>query len=137
MGEVTLSNTLIIDRRLWARGGRNSRHSKLLVGGKLCCLGFHALACGLRKDEIEDMGTPRSAIVQHKLDIPEGMRFLFGDSIDHPPHSAAARTLMEINDDEQITDDEREKQLTTVFTQYGWAVTFIGPELPEGEEGYR
>lgn len=55
---------LVIDRTRWQRG--NPAGSSSLLNhktGKMCCLGFYALAEGLTKYQIKDMSSPRAAVL--------------------------------------------------------------------------
>ena len=125
---------LTIDRATWLRGEGDSE-SKLLRerDGKMCCLGFYAVACNIPRDRILDTETP--ALIDEEGDSRAAWNradksgdWLF-DSENEP--SADCEELMVINDthfnqDNAIRDQEREKAITEIFAKHGVEVSFIG-----------
>lgn len=113
---------LVIDRPSWLRGESDFR-SKLLRSedNKKCCLGFYSLACGLPEEAIRDRGTVTNACFGGSYPVPEEMQFLVHGRIS----SEVGGQLMRINDNSNISDDEREKQLTSIFASHGVEVEFI------------
>lgn len=107
-----------VERSSWFRG-KGMWASKLLdIGGKKCCLGFYALECGLKEENILNAGIPRDVALEGaKWDT-----FLLND-IGLTSH--ACKELMRLNDNEFITDEIREWELTTVFENCGVAVRFV------------
>lgn len=61
---------LIIDRAKWLRGTAAVRGSYLLrkEDGKMCCLGFLALACGYTKEEIRGKSSPSDLVSVGTID---------------------------------------------------------------------
>jgi len=89
--------------------------SKLLdEEGRMCCLGFYSVACGLQEDQILNIGTPA-----HVAPLPEEMEWL----IDEKGHnSAECNVLMRTND--QRDDNDRERLIAFYFDLRDIAVTF-------------
>jgi hypothetical protein len=88
---------LTIDRKKWLRGTGDS----FLLSprdGKMCCLGFYALACGLTENDIRDQLTPVGVYKQHDKRMPE---WLFGGI-----HGCSADgvKLMDVNDSEALVE---------------------------------
>jgi hypothetical protein len=117
-----------VDRSKWMRG-KGDQFSRLLVApetarngstvpsedvGKMCCLGFYSLACGLTPEEIEDVGFPSS------VGYPDEMEWVTFDDREN--------TIGEINDDPAISDAEREERLTKIFGAYGVRPIFVDQE---------
>ena len=55
-----------INRRKWLRNRKNEEifGSALLQDGKMCCLGFVALACGFKEDDIADVDLPNNVYTE-------------------------------------------------------------------------
>jgi hypothetical protein len=85
--------------------------------GKMCCLGFYALACGYDQTEIEQVETP-----QHLPDKDDMVRELLDDMGDN---SDVCEELMEINDDQHRSNEVRETDLTDAFESIGITVEFV------------
>lgn len=112
---------LVIDRSRWLRGEGSSR-SRLLRSsdGKMCCVGFFALACGLTPADILDRSTPfaqpssGSAVLDEKFIDP-----------DNPlRHVNEVSSLYATNDSMHITDASREHGIRGSFRRLGVEVTF-------------
>lgn len=116
---------LTIDRSLWLRG--NPNNSKLRDSdGKMCCLGFDALACGVKDWQITDVGNP-GAVMGAPSEYIETRVRRAKDTFENDIHRA-----IDINDDPMIDDNEREAKLINVLKQLGWDdVRFVdGNERP-------
>lgn len=50
--------TVVIDRKTWYRGKGEENSRLLSKSGKMCCLGFDALALGFKKCDIREQCTP-------------------------------------------------------------------------------
>lgn len=116
---------LVIERDRWLRG-EGSSDSYLLrdSDGKMCCLGFYALACGLMKIQIANVTDPAGARRPTKA---------FEDALVHIPlnpeemplgNSQAAKDLMSANDSIELEDNEREQRLERLFAKIGVQVEF-------------
>lgn len=134
---------LVIDRSKWMRG--EEKPGKLLrkSDGKMCCLGFFSLACGLKPDEIIELGEPQEpfehAPGRSHEDIPPAMAFLINVGEEEPDWdedgefaptrrlqvSKSGETLMGLNDDTVIAESDREEQIAGVFAMHGVRVTFV------------
>jgi hypothetical protein len=125
---------LVIDRNRWLRGHEGS--SALLVrvmdeDPQMCCLGFHALACGLTEDDIENKAYPSVL-----GDYPE--RWLLEEQDSWVPESGVVnvklwdRVIALMNDANGVDDPTREAWLTEGFRALGGIeVEFVdGPVSP-------
>lgn len=108
-------------RDAWLRGETGS----LLIDGKRCCLGFLGQACGLGDNELSLAGTPEEtrrfkAWPEPLLDITEDED---GASV---RDSIACQDIVHINDDddEDMSDEQRESELTALFASMGIDVEF-------------
>lgn len=109
---------LVIDRAKWLRGETDLRSYLLReADGKMCCLGFLALACGAEVDDICSYSSPKDT---HNVSWPDG---LLGD-MDCKQNTEVCGTLMNIND--RVSDEEREIRLTEEFKKLDIEVEFIG-----------
>ncbi len=125
-----------IDRKIWSNAethrrledvGRHAEaHSKLLdEHGRMCCLGFYALACGVPKESIENVSTPDCIIKPYR-------RLVTGMVCTSEGSSDLATDLMSANDEDttddggDITPKQREKSIRDHFKKIGVAVRFTG-----------
>ena len=121
---------IIIDRRTWLRG-EGSRKSYLLrtEDDKRCCLGFYAKECGLPDSQIQERVSLRSLFFTGS-EIPNfnwlgANRRLYNDSKDPKRKRELHDLLTEANDDEVISEQQREERITNLFAQAGFTVRFI------------
>lgn len=115
----------VIDRKRWYRGKGDSE-SRLLVPGtqKMCCLGQVARQCGLKPKNIRDVSSPANVSTVLHDQFPKwllGICVLDAKTIDSP----ACTNAMAVNDDPEITDKDRERQLKAIFKKHGATLTFI------------
>lgn len=119
--------SFVVDRKNWYRG-QSAVNSKLLNDeGKMCCLGFYAMACGLRKQDIKNKRTLPEVINlgknwQTKLVDP-------ADTVNNvvmQQSSFLCRELMSVNDFSFLPEEEREKRLMKKFQSIGIEITFVG-----------
>lgn len=106
---------LVIDRRKWARGKVGGR--LLDWGGKMCCLGFDARACGIPKKVILDMETPGDISSYYSCEDAK-TRVTFNDY--YVGNSAVVEDAIHFNDNEELTDSQREEYLTPVLKKLGY-----------------
>lgn len=113
---------LVIDRQKWLRG-EGSSNSYLLRGKdrKMCCLGFLALQCGYTQDEIIHKESP-SSVGGLVTKFPSGLVCLKRGITSN---SIQCHRLMTCNDDELLSDEEREGQLIDLFHEIGIDIEFI------------
>lgn len=118
-----MSKVLTIERATWYRG-KGARGSVLLNRyGMKCCLGFDAIACGLRPENILGIARP------DEIDTSPGImpddyfraRLICADDDDRNAKAidAVDRAIRD-NDDETINEDEREKLIRADLIALGW-----------------
>jgi len=108
---------LVIERSGWLRGGAELISTLLSPAtGRMCCLGFYALAYGYKREDIRGRTTPNS--LDNPLMFPSTIITERGDS-------AQCGKLMKVNDDPELLAPQREQQLTTLFKEINVNVTFI------------
>lgn len=132
---------LVVDRKRWYRGKGNIR-SRLLrpEDNQMCCLGFYGLSCGLKEENIIDVGFPSQVRTgqRHGVDkshkpvpLPKEMHWLeetISKQIGEDSsvfEEEVERTIGEINDNEEIDEETRERLLTEEFAKHNINVTFI------------
>lgn len=111
---------LIINRKKWYRG-KGGKGSFLVLsdgpqGGKMCCLGFLGLACGISARSMTDVSTP-SDVLSDKIrkKWPEG---LIGTNV--------GACLIATNDEGGMTARKRESELKRLFKEIDYRVEFKG-----------
>lgn len=109
---------LVIDRQKWLRGEGDSL-SRLLRSsdGKMCCVGFFCLACGLTERDIRDKGWPDVG----DSAIPKWLFHEFQDGTSSPSRHDLAGN----NDGPDIGETERERLIAADFAKNGVEVEFI------------
>lgn len=118
-----------IDRKKWYRG--SNYYSALLIGsndgidrisedvGKMCCLGFLSLACGLSRAQIRNVYRVDQLKVR---ELPHNLAFLVKSKNES---SAIAKQIMSANDRSSGTNRAREQRLTNLFAKAGITVEFV------------
>lgn len=104
-----------IKRDKWLRGPDDS---VLFDGKNMCCLGFVAEQCGVKKKEMRSLGDP-SQISESVADVLRGI--LVRGNMEN---NALTSKAIEINDDENINDTAREKKLLSLFKKHGHTLIF-------------
>ena len=102
---------LVIDRQRWLRGSPTDSFLLRESDEKMCCLGFDALAWGLKQDYIKGVGEP---IEVEALD--DGRKYIHRAR----RKSDAIEAAIRINDDPNLGDTDREAHLVPVLKQLGW-----------------
>jgi hypothetical protein len=129
-----------VNRKKWFRGEGPDKSCLLNSNtGMKCCLGFYALQSGLAKKDIEDMPTP----VHVKMLLDGEEVYTRGiQTISRPAkpikwntklidrnrrfQSKTGSALMDVNDNTAISDEVREKKITSLFKRIGVTVKFVG-----------
>ena len=114
---------LIIDRAKWRTGGYS--HIQTGEGGTallnndgfMCCLGFRC----------HQMGIPKKDLLGKEVPETLSKNWVIPDLIDSVGNDTDfTNTAIEINDDRDITREEREKEITEHFATIGVTVEFKG-----------
>lgn len=111
--------TLIISRRKWLRGDNGDASQLRVTGGKMCCLGFLGLACGLKKAQILDADSPETVDRSLWDKWSKGM-------ITRGINSALCQEMMDTNDTMDLEEEFRETKLKKLFKRIGYKVEFKG-----------
>lgn len=113
--------TLTIDCERWARGGKGGDSRLLNRRGKMCCLGFDALACGADRKMIRNICNPEQlALTQIHLSRLVRIREQF-----MPRNTKICEKMIFVNDDDSTTDTDRMTKLRALFAKIGVRVRFI------------
>ncbi len=116
---------LIIDRKKWRTGGASFTEkvgpTQLLNReGYMCCLGFYSLQVGNKtEEEILNMTCPYQ--VEDKTGIESLVTQYNGDGV----NSSFAHDAIEINDNDLISNEDREQRLIELFKGEGIEISFI------------
>lgn len=122
-----------IDRSKWHTGdARNNRRGDAIIDSalyvqttkRMCCLGFFGAACGLSKTKMTGHGylTDLNGYDFETNQIEE----FFEDRLPH----YLQKNLARINDDDDMTLPEKEKNIKDIFSKRGIKVKFVGKLLP-------
>jgi hypothetical protein len=107
--------TVVINRKKWFRG-YGSEKSRLLQprkeGGKMCCLGFDAIALGFTRQDILGEQSP--------ADVAEGVPGL--SSLGY--NTLTCESMMTVNDSQGMSDAEREATLIKLAKRIGRRFVF-------------
>lgn len=100
---------LTIVRSKWLHGGIGD--SMLLDNaGNMCCLGFYSLACGHSKEDIQNVTEPLYV---------KNWRGAKREDAD------IYYSMMRVNDDEILSEAQREQEIAEYFKALGVNVTFV------------
>jgi hypothetical protein len=109
---------LVIDRNKWLRGeGHGESYLLRKSDGKMCCLGFYGIACGIPQSMLVDVTTPSS--VHDSFNS-------WGDGQWLLSRWRHCESLMDTNDLEIIDDNKREKYIAAIFAEHDVQVEFVG-----------
>lgn len=118
-----------ISRAKWHRG-QGSLDSRLLIStnglgnkGKMCCLGFASLAAKLTPDQIANIPYPYYLGEA----LPKSLSKLVQptDDGDGRYNSPICGRIAATNDNVNLTDDQREAELTKLAAEADLAFTFV------------
>jgi hypothetical protein len=126
---------LTIDRKKWLRGEGSATSLLLRRGdGKMCCLGFYGLACGLKETDILGISNPNyliagfASVESHNrwVKAKKGGAWLF-DQTNPSLWSNDCKMLMTINDalPRCLSQKEREQKIKNIFAKHNVQVKFI------------
>lgn len=125
---------LIIDRKRWLRGGDGGGYSSYLFRDedkKMCCLGFWCRSRGLSIDRIRDISSPievlnnfdRKDQTKTKTKTISLLSPLLTKNADND--NKICSLLMINNDNNKISEEERERRIGRDFAKIGIKVKFI------------
>lgn len=132
--------TYVIYRGSWRRGGDSQERSSELGSTSLyepktkmmCCLGQCAFEAGTPISKLVDIGEPADVDVCPNL-IESGL--ISEDDWGSTRQSKFSNEAIAINDDEAITDQQREEKLIDLSSRYGHTITFVDGIAPWFAEG--
>lgn len=133
-----------IKRSIWDRGERFKEERKKRdrtpnpalkhhEDGKMCCLGFYLQACGVPVEALRGHPDPKAVLEADNIEFPQEAQWLV--FLDHPEldehemegqqcmsvwwdNSGTCQELMTANDDEAISDEEREAAVQRLFAKH-------------------
>lgn len=111
---------LRIDRKRWCRGGKHGESFLLNAQDAMCCLGFACKKLGVPKEAL-DHSTPASVDKKYssKLGLLVNRKGRDrGDTV----------KAVKLNDDLDLTEEDRENKLVPVLKRLGFDVTFVGKD---------
>lgn len=112
---------LTIERSKWIRGDAFDT-ALLNDNGKMCCLGFDAIACGLPAALIDGRGNPDGIddrALENFPDYLKSRRFI-ADDFGITRQSAIVDRAIKHNDDNDIDDEAREHLVRNDLIALGW-----------------
>lgn len=113
---------LTIVRSKWIRGGDPST-ALLTSDGKMCCLGFDALACGFTEDQICYKPTPAQMVrfLPEGFELPDHYRNrIVGYDLGTVCNAFWVEDAIHYNDDSDLDDAEREELVRGALIKLGW-----------------
>lgn len=134
-----------IDRERWCRGADPNPKLVREADGRMCCLGFFLLACGVEREELLDQGEPQEPFQTMNPDpdcIPKVAKFLVHVEVDNESLDELGRPdvsmtptndatdLMSVNDDDKLDEARREEKIARLFAKQGVGVTFVDGPTP-------
>lgn len=130
-----------VDRSKWYQG-QGSNESKLLIikhpdkkqNGKMCCLGFASLACGIPKSRIKGKNDPFDVVSDYdglkRRKAEDKLKFFFstkgGITYYSNYYNFTTEDIIDENDSPDTKGLEKERNLKKLFEKIGVKVKFIG-----------
>lgn len=113
----------VIDRAKWRCGGTNG-HGKGEVNllnkeGYMCCLGMTCKQSGISNKELlgtQDPSDISNKYIKYFTMLSNGISF----------NTKLSNKAIEINDDDLLTDEEREQKLKSLFSKWKIKLVFKG-----------
>ncbi len=102
-----------IDRKTWLRGEGWQNSFLLRKDGKYCCLGQICLQEGVSKENLLGLASPVTLLNTYQINT-----WLTEDT-------GLMSVAMGINDNDETTDEEKEKTLIELFAKHEVTLTFI------------
>lgn len=112
--ELTKPKTFVVKRSTWFRGKGHVVSALLRSDNKMCCVGFLCIAAGATSSQILN----KKCISRH---IGLDMEYFTESS---GASSNIALKIYEINDNMDLTDEQREEKLTELFKSIGIEIKF-------------
>ena len=107
-----------VSRKTWLRGTEATTLGKSYLlhpdNYKMCCLGFLARACGATDRDILRHHSPRSTDV-NVISWPEDIKPCVGSLSGMVCNSILTDSIMNVNDDDTLDDNQRETELKRLF----------------------
>ncbi len=119
--ELKLPKSFTVDRATWLRGNTNGA-TLLDEEGCRCCVGFLARDMGHSDTEMFCRST-LTDLSYENANLPSGLA-------DADEETGA---IYAVNDDDSLTDGQREATLTRLFADIGVEVRFVGDRHPTSE----
>ena len=118
-------SSFVVKEDSWLRG-KGSWNSRLydLRSGEKCCLGFLANACGLSNAAIVDIKSPGAQKLKNNFDKFPKELIDSSENISGTYDAFITIQIMEINDNEDISDEERKEKLKNLFTSINIDIKF-------------
>lgn len=112
---------LTIQRSTWQRG-EHPDTALLNAAGKMCCLGFDAIACGLPAHLIESEGEPCCIQTSELMAFPDYLRSprFVADAWGDYNQSTLIDRAIKHNDNPDISEPEREQLIREDLIALGW-----------------
>lgn len=135
---------LSIDRSKWVRGGVEEYGESLLLNdlGSMCCLGFYCVqVLGLEYSDIKGLGDILGDFICNEVKLSS--KHAEGIELEEYEDDESLRwkyiykkslgcmvdreiSFLSVNDDEELSEEERERKLTELFSEIGVEVEFFG-----------
>ncbi len=105
--------TFTVSRKRWHRGQGTSGSALRLEYGKQCCLGFLGQSCGIRAKDMLGISMPYHLEEELHNKFPQLGNIYYWAN------------FSQINDDDEITDKEREQKLKDLAKANGFRFRFV------------
>lgn len=119
MPKVSIPKKIVVDRERWLTPDvEEESYLCSPDSGRMCCLGFACEQAGVSESYMEGRKMPPDLFY-------DGFKVEQLVTVDGRNSSEFARLAADINDDINISNEEREEQLKRLFSRYGYELVFI------------
>ena len=113
-----------ISRKRWMRGtGLNGSYLRHPKTGKQCCMGFDCRAHGFSIEQIRGLGMP-AALIERIPGLTKKVVSCYGN-VEYSGNTEVAKELAAVNDDDNITDEVRERKVKSIGKRIGRNYVFV------------
>lgn len=116
---------LVIDRQTWGRGQPETSALFNPQTHRQCCVGFYCEALGIPRRLISEVGTVSQLLESSPEQLETVPDWATISHLALEPFQRDIWELYGVNDDPELRDHERERQITELFAKHDVTVTFI------------
>lgn len=121
MKQITIDRAILLTPKRQQACGLDAGRLYHEESGYMCCLGIILHDAGIPRSMLNDRCMPNQVLPNPK--VPKWMQL---KDLERSPNSRTVNRLAEVNDNEHLTDDEREEAIAGALCKVGIEPIFVG-----------